>query len=79
MSNNKLSIMKSLSLLTHIGIVMIIPIFGGVYIGNLIDKKLNTNHIFMFVFIIVGVVAGFMNVYKAIMKETERDKEMKKR
>ncbi|QXM06714.1 AtpZ/AtpI family protein [Crassaminicella indica] len=71
---NYSNIFKNLALLTHIGILMIIPIFGAVYLGNLVDQKLGTNNIFLIAFIILGVGSGFLNVYKVVMKDIKKKK-----
>ncbi|QZY55519.1 AtpZ/AtpI family protein [Crassaminicella profunda] len=74
MSRDVPNIFKNLALLTHIGMIMMIPIFGAVYLGSLVDEKLGTNHIFLIVFIILGVGSGFLNVYKTIMKNIKKQK-----
>ncbi len=52
---------------------MLIPILMGVYIGKWIDGKLDTQPIFLFIFIIFGVVAAFQNLFKIATKD-ERDR-----
>lgn len=74
MSNNKFPVFKGVALLTHIGLLMVLPIFMGVYIGNFLDNKLNMGNFFLLAFILVGVVVGFLNVYKVIMKDIKRNK-----
>ena len=59
---------KNLVLLTHIGLIMMIPIFAGVFIGKFLDEKFNTGSIFLLIFILVGVASAFMNLYKYTMK-----------
>jgi len=72
MSNNKFSVFKGLSLITHLGLVMTIPIFGGVMLGNFLDKKLHTNNVFLLILVIIGVVSGFINVYKIVMSDIKK-------
>ncbi len=72
MSNHKFSIFQNLSLITHLGILMILPIFGGVFLGNWIDKKLQTGNVFLLIFVIIGVASGFLNVYKVVMKDIKK-------
>ncbi|MBF8983758.1 AtpZ/AtpI family protein [Lutibacter sp. B2] len=74
MIKGKKDIFRNLVLLSHIGIMMIIPILGAVYIGNIVDQKLGTGYIFMFIFIIVGVASSFLNVYKIVMKDIKKKK-----
>ncbi len=52
--------------------MMVIPIFGGVYLGNLVDKKLGTGHAFLIIFLLIGVSSGFLNLYKIMMKDIHK-------
>lgn len=72
MPNNRFSIYKGLVMITHIGLMMIIPIFAAVYFGNYLDTKFQTGNIFLIVLIILGVIVGFMNVYKMIMHDIDK-------
>jgi uncharacterized membrane protein YfcA len=64
---------KNLAILSQVGLMMIIPIFGGVYIGNWVDNKLGTRF-FLFIFIIIGVMSAFMNLYKYTTKGAKNNK-----
>jgi len=64
--------LENLALISQIGIAMITPIIMGLYLGKLIDNKFNTQPIFLFVFIIMGVIAGFMNIFKIATKDTKK-------
>ncbi len=68
MAGSKFKMYENLVYLTQIGISMIIPILGGLFIGKFIDEKMGTTSIFMLTFIVLGVVVAFMNVYKMVMK-----------
>ncbi|WZL73609.1 AtpZ/AtpI family protein [Clostridiaceae bacterium 35-E11] len=72
MFKDRISIFKNLSLLSYIGIMMTLPILAAVYIGNRLDAKLGTKHVFMFICIILGVGASFLNVYKIFMKDIKK-------
>ena len=61
--NNK-EIFKNLSLISQIGFSMITPILLGVFIGQQLDKWLNTNSFFVITLIILGAGGGFMNLFK---------------
>ena len=56
--------LENLALISQIGIMMIVPIIGGVYLGRWIDSRLNTQPIFLFVFILLGVGGSFVNLFK---------------
>lgn len=64
MKNNNKDVLKNLALISQIGISIVTPILGGVWIGNFIDKKLGTNGVFAIILIIIGAVAGFLNIFK---------------
>ncbi len=52
-----------------VGIAMVLTIFGGLYFGAWLDRKLGTdNHYFMFLFLAVGVIVGFRNIYLMIQR-----------
>ncbi|MEW8972577.1 MAG: AtpZ/AtpI family protein [Tissierellaceae bacterium] len=57
-------ILKNISLISQLGISIITPILLGVFIGQLIDKWVGTQGIFVIVFIILGAGAGFLNIFK---------------
>ena len=66
--NNK-NMYKNLALITQVGLSIVTPILLGVYLGDLLDKKLNTNGIFTLILILLGAGAGFLNLFKLIDKK----------
>ncbi len=66
--------LQNLALISHIGILMIVPILGGLYFGRWLDKKFNTEPIFLFLFIVVGVASSFVNLFKVATKDTPQRK-----
>jgi F0F1-type ATP synthase assembly protein I len=59
--------------LSEIGLIIIVSILLGLGVGLFLDRKLNTSF-FIFIFLIFGIVGGFLGVYKIIFKN-ERFKE----
>jgi ATP synthase protein I len=59
-----------LTRLSSIGIAFILCSFIGFGIGYYIDTLIHTKPVFMIVFIIVGTIAGFLNAYRTITKDT---------
>lgn len=57
------SILQNLALISQVGIMMLVPIVGGVLLGAFIDGYLKTNGIFLIIFIILGVGSAFRNLY----------------
>ncbi|MBN1381973.1 MAG: AtpZ/AtpI family protein [Deltaproteobacteria bacterium] len=49
-----------------IGLAMVISIFGSLFIGRYLDGKFATGNKLTFLFLIVGIFAGFWNLYKLI-------------
>lgn len=75
MSNKKSTgaqIAQMLSLMSQLGIMMVVSIFGCFFIGKFIDDKLNTEPIFMLIFLLLGVGGAFMSVYKTVIGYTKR-------
>ncbi len=60
---------KNLVLITQVGLSIVTPILLGVYLGGLLDKKLNTNGVFTLILIVLGAGAGFLNLFKLIDKK----------
>lgn len=54
------------------GISMVLAIVIAIAIGYYLDKWLQTGPVFFLIFMILGIVAGFRNIY-VIMKRTEKD------
>lgn len=62
-------VIHALSLLSYLGIVMVgnILLYIGIY--KLIEKYFIKNTILFIILVILGVVSGFYNTYKIIMKK----------
>lgn len=56
-------ISKALALFSQIAISIIVPILICLFIGNKLDKVFGLNGIFLIIFIIIGILAGFRSVY----------------
>ena len=59
---------------SSIGIAMIIAIFGCLLIGVYLDNKFDSGHVFKVVFLLIGIAAGFRNLYNLI-KQNFTDEE----
>lgn len=46
-----------------IGMALVFAIFIGFFIGYLLDKYFGTGYLFTIIGLIVGIIAGFRNVY----------------
>ncbi|MCT4592766.1 MAG: AtpZ/AtpI family protein [Anaeromicrobium sp.] len=70
----KREIFKNLTLVSQLGIIMVVTIGGCLYIGKYLDGFMGTRYIFMLIFIILGVISAFLNIYKLIMKNFDEKK-----
>jgi F0F1-type ATP synthase assembly protein I len=73
---NKYSSYKQVAILTTLPIILAVGPILGYFLGNYLDKKLNTSPYLMILFIIFGFVASGRQVYNLVVKST---KEMEKK
>ena len=59
---------------SSVGIGMVIAVFGGLFLGNLMDEKLGTSPFFTLLLMLMGVVAGFRSLYNLIRKYFKDEK-----
>jgi ATP synthase protein I len=68
------NILKTLSLITQLGIIIVVSTFLGLFIGKALDGLLSTNF-FAIVFLILGIMAAFKNAYTLLMKQIKEKDE----
>ena len=56
-------------LVMQLGLVIIACVLIGLGMGLFLDKFFKTNGVFLVIFLIMGIIAGFKNVYTEIMKD----------
>ncbi len=56
-----------LGLVTQLGLVMIFWILAGLFIGFFLDKRFGGGGLWMILFILFGIAAGFYSAYRLIM------------
>jgi ATP synthase protein I len=66
-------VIKTLVMISQIGITMLVPIFLCLYIGMKLDEWLNTSYITI-IAIILGIMAAFRNVYVITKQFYAKDK-----
>ena len=64
--NDWSNIIKAAGLLSYLGIVMVVSIGIGYFLGSTLDRYLHTEPWMMILGLIVGVGAGFYGVYQII-------------
>lgn len=57
-----------LSIGLKLSLEIISPIIAGVLIGLGFDKFFSTKPIFFICFLLLGIIAGFFNIYKSVKK-----------
>ena len=60
--------LKKVAWMSSLGISMVVATFSGLYIGIYLDKVFSTNVWFTIIFLIIGIIAGFRNIYTLIKK-----------
>ncbi len=78
LKNNQRKIIRSLMMVTQIGISMMAPIFLGGLIGYYLDKHLGTGFWFL-IFLFLGIGAAFRNVYLLTKPFYEKDMQREQR
>jgi len=53
---------------SSIGIAMVLAIFGCLLLGVYLDRKFDTGSVFTFIFLLIGIAAGFRNLYVFIKR-----------
>jgi ATP synthase protein I len=66
-------LLKSLGVLSSIGISVVLAIAIGVFFGLWLDKLFGTKHLFFFIFLFIGIVAGFRNIFVIVGRELRKD------
>jgi len=63
---------ENLSLISQIGIMMVIPIIGGLWLGNFLDEKFNTSPLFLLSLIAIGAISSFYNLYRFAVTRSDK-------
>jgi len=53
---------------SSVGIAMVLAIFGCLLLGVYLDRKFDSGNVFTFLLLLIGIVAGFRNIYVMIKK-----------
>ncbi|NVN91478.1 MAG: AtpZ/AtpI family protein [Desulfuromonadales bacterium] len=73
MNSDKSSIFRSLALLSSMGISAVLAIAIGVWFGLALDRWLGTAPWFFYIFLFIGIAAGFKNIYVIAGREIHRN------
>ena len=61
---------------SSIGIAMVLAIFGCLLLGVYLDRKFDSGNVFSVVFLLIGISAGFRNIYVLIKKNFKDEEEI---
>jgi ATP synthase protein I len=73
MEKDTKSLIKTLGMVSSMGISVALAIAIGVFIGLQLDKWLGTGPWFFFIFLFFGIAAGFRNIYIIAGKEIHKN------
>jgi ATP synthase protein I len=73
MKEDKKRLIKSLGMISTMGISVVVAIAIGVYVGLKLDQWLGTKPWFFFIFLFFGIAAGFRNIYIIAGREIKRE------
>lgn len=65
---------ENLALLSQVGLMMVIPIIGGLFIGKWLDGWLGTSPLLLLLCVLIGAASAFVNLYKFTMAAGRKDK-----
>lgn len=77
MDEEKKSLLKTLGMISTMGISFAVAIALGVFFGLKLDEWLGTKPWFFFIFLFFGIVAGFRNIFIIAGKELRDDRQDK--
>lgn len=69
MDEEKRKLIKTLGVVSSMGISVVLAIGMGVFIGLKLDEWLGTRNVFFFIFLFIGIIAAFRNIYVIIGRE----------
>lgn len=75
MDEEKKNLLKTLSVVSSLGISVVLAIAIGIFAGLKIDQWLGTKPWFFFIFLLIGIVAAFRNIFIIIGKEIRKNEQ----
>ena len=73
MNNDKKDLFRNLAMVSSMGISVVMAIGIGVWLGLSLDRWLDTKPWFFYIFLFIGIAAGFKNIYVIAGREIRRD------
>jgi F0F1-type ATP synthase assembly protein I len=79
MSNEKKELFRSLAMVSSMGISVVMAIGIGVWFGLTLDRWFGTKPWFFYIFLFIGIAAGFKNIYVIAGREIRKDNDSDQR
>lgn len=73
MDNQKKDLLQSLAMVSSMGISVVLAIGIGVWFGLTLDRWLGTKPWFFYIFLLIGIAAGFKNIYVIAGREIRKN------
>jgi F0F1-type ATP synthase assembly protein I len=73
MNSDKKELFRNLAMVSSMGISVVLAIAIGVWFGLTLDRWLGTKPWFFYIFLLIGIAAGFKNIYVIAGREIRRD------
>lgn len=73
MNENKRELYRNLAMISSMGISVVMAIAIGVWFGLTLDRWFGTAPWFFYIFLFIGIAAGFKNIYVIAGREIRRD------
>lgn len=70
---NKRRFVKSISLVSEMGLMIALPLLGGVVLGKVLDDKFLSYPKLTLSFLILGMIISFTNLYFLLKEYTEKE------
>lgn len=72
MGEDRQRLIRSMGFLSSIGITLVVATMVGLAMGYYLDEWLGTSPWFTLIFMVLGIVAGFQNIYNLTKREIRR-------
>lgn len=66
------SLLKTIAMLSTLGLTMVFATFIGLVIGIWLDSKFNTSPWLTILFLLIGIAAGFNKVIQVVIREAKK-------
>jgi len=73
MDNQKRDLLRSLAMVSSMGISVALAIGIGVWFGLTLDRWFGTKPWFFYIFLMIGIAAGFKNIYVIAGREIRKN------